>query len=58
MPISQPPIAGPEMFASSYVACSLPLASAICFGFTSEGMMLWYDTSKNVVAMPMTSTTT
>ena len=57
MPTSQPPMPGPAMFASSYVDCSLPFASAICGGRTSDGMMLWYDTSKKTVATPTTSAT-
>ena len=56
-PTSHPPIPGPAMFASSYVACSLPFASAICDGRTSDGTMLWYDTSKKTVAMPTTRAT-
>ncbi len=57
-PMSQPPAAGPAIPASSCVACSLPFASAIWSSRTSEGMMLWYDTSKNTVATPITSATT
>ena len=35
----------------------MPFASAICDGLTSDGMMLWYETSKKTVAMPTTRAT-
>ena len=57
-PMSQPAAAGPARPASCSVDWSLPFASAIWSLRTSDGMKLWFETSKNTVAMPMTSATT